>query len=118
MKIRGMWIVKALLACYIVTGILLLLVSFLLYRFDLSEQIVTIAIVTIYAVSTFAGGMIAGKIKREKKVWWGLLMGVIYFLLLLVVSLGIYRQIQQEGSNLLTTALLCVGGGMLGGMIS
>ena len=117
MKI-GMWILKALLACYSVTGVLLLLISFLLYRFDLSEQIVMIGIVAIYAISTFVGGFIAGKIKGERKFLWGLLMGLIYFLLLLFISFGVYRQVQQDGRNLLTTALLCIAGGMLGGMLS
>ena len=111
-----MWILKALLACYLVTGILLLLLAFLLYRFDLSEQVVTVTIVAVYAISTFVGGIIAGKIRQEKKFFWGLLIGSMYFLLLIMISFGVYRQV--EHGNLLTTALLCVGGGMLGGMLS
>ena len=113
-----MWIVKALLACYIVTGLLLLGVAFLFYRFDFSEQVVTIAIVLTYAVSTLAGGFIAGKIKRERKFLWGLIMGAIYFVLLLLISIGIYREFSQQGIQLLSTAVLCLGGGMLGGMLA
>ncbi len=117
-NMQVMWILKALLACYLVTGILLLVVAFLLYRFDLSEQMVTIAIVATYAISTFAGGFIAGKIKQERKFLWGLVMGAIYFLLLLFISIGVYREVSQQGTHLLTTVLLCLGGGMLGGMLS
>ena len=117
-NMQVMWILKALLACYLVTGMLLLLLAFLLYRFDLSEQMVTIGIVATYAISTLVGGFIAGKIKQERKFLWGLVMGAIYFLLLMMISLGVYREISQQGSNLLTTVLLCVGGGMIGGMLS
>ncbi len=115
-NMQVMWILKALVACYLVTGILLLLIAFLLFRFDLSEQMVTISIVAIYAISTFVGGVIAGKIKQERKFFWGFLIGAIYFILLLLISFGVYRQVEHE--NLLTTALLCIGGGMLGGMLS
>lgn len=111
-----MWILKALLACYIVTGALLVLVAFLLYRFDLSEQIVTIGIVVTYVLSTFAGGFIAGKIKQEKKLLWGFLLGILYFALLLLISVCVYHRIEQQ--NLMTTVLLCSGAGMLGGMLS
>lgn len=117
-NMQVMWILKALLACYLVTGMLLLLVAFLLYRFNLSEQMVTIGIVSTYAISTCAGGFIAGKIKRERKLLWGFVMGAIYFLLLLTISIGVYREVSQQGNNLLTTVLICLGGGMLGGMLS
>ena len=35
------WILKSLLAAYLVTGILLVLLTFLLYQFELDEQKVT-----------------------------------------------------------------------------
>ncbi len=115
-NMQVMWILKALLACYLVTGILLLVIAFLLYKFNLSEQIVTAGIVSTYAISTFIGGFISGKLKKEKKYLWGFLIGLLYFVLLLMISLGMYRTVEHQG--LLTTALLCIGGGLLGGMLS
>ena len=53
--------VKALLASFIVTGILLFILTFLLYKFDWDEQKVTAGIVAIYVISTFVGGFILGK---------------------------------------------------------
>lgn len=117
-NMQVMWILKALLACYTVTGGLLLLVSFLLYKFDLNEQIVMAGIVSIYVVSTIVGGYIAGKIKRQKKGLWGGIIGVLYFTLLVIISYGVHRQIGQQGVGIITTALLSVGGGMLGGMVA
>ena len=60
-------IIKALLASYIVTGILLFVLTFLLYKFDWDEQKVTAGIIVIYVLSTFVGGFILGKLKRVKK---------------------------------------------------
>ncbi len=112
------WVLKSLLAAYLVTGVLLVLLTFLLYQFELDEQKVTAGIVVIYVVSTFVGGFILGKLTKVKRFAWGLTLGIIYFVLLLVISLGIYRGIDGGLINILMTFLMCAGGGMFGGMIS
>lgn len=111
-------ILKALLCAYIVTGIMLLILTLLLYKAGLSEENVNAGIILTYVISTFAGGFVMGKLTGTKKFLWGLILGVLYFLLLLLISLGVYHTLQAEITNLLTTFLLCAGGGMLGGMVS
>lgn len=111
-------IMKALLASYIITGILLFILTFLLYKLEWDEQMVTTGIIVIYVVSTFVGGFILGKLKRVKKFLWGLIMGLLYFALLFLISFGVYRSFDGNGTNVITTLLLCVGGGMLGGMLA
>jgi len=111
-------ILKALLASYIVTGILLFAVTFFLYKFEWDEQMVTAGIIVIYVVSTFVGGFILGKIRKARKFLWGLVMGVLYFALLFLISFGVYRNFDGNGTNVITTLLLCAGGGMLGGMLA
>ena len=59
-NIKVIWWIKSLLASYIVTGILLLVLTFFMYKFELNEKIVSAAIVGIYVVSTLIGGMIIG----------------------------------------------------------
>ena len=111
-------ILKALLCAYIVTGIMLLILTILLYKAGLSEENVNAGIILTYVISTFAGGFVMGKLTGTKKFLWGLLLGVLYFVLLLLISLGVYHTLQAEITNLLTTFLLCAGGGMLGGIVS
>ena len=111
-------VMKALLASYIVTGILLFVITFFLYKFEWDEQMVTEGIILIYVVSTFVGGFILGKIKKARKFLWGLVMGTLYFALLFLVSFGVYRSFDGNGTNVITTFLLCAGGGMLGGMLA
>ena len=120
-KRRGekiMWMLKSLLASYIVTGLLLLGLTFLVYKFELDEQVVVAGIVAIYVVSTFMGGYIIGKLNGVKKYIWGMLIGVVYFLLLFLISYGVYREFNTNGINAITTVILCIGGGTLGGMLS
>ncbi len=114
----AVWLLKSLLCAYIISGILLLLLAFLLYKFNLDEGKVAAGIIMIYVVSTFAGGFIIGKLSGIRKFLWGLTCGILYFGLLLLVSVGLYRSLQGNGANVLTTFLLCAGGGMLGGMVS
>lgn len=118
MNRKFMWMLKSLLVSYVVTVILLLLLTLLLYKFELGERIVSAGIVAIYVLSTLTGGLIIGKTARTRRFIWGISLGMIYFLLLLLITLGVYREISADTGNLITTLILCVGGGMIGGMIS
>ncbi|MGN1166637.1 MAG: TIGR04086 family membrane protein [Lachnospiraceae bacterium] len=113
-----MWILKSLLTSYIVTGILLVILAMLLYKFELNEKIVSAAIVGIYVISTLIGGFIIGKLMKVRRFLWGMGIGILYFALLLLITLGVYRTLNGNSANLLTTFILCAGGGMAGGMIS
>ena len=120
-KKRGekiMWMLKSLLASYIVTGLSLLGLTFLVYKFELDEQVVVAGIVAIYVVATFMGGYIIGKLTAIKKFVWGMVVGAIYFALLFLISYGVYREFNTNGISAITTAILCIGGGTLGGMLS
>ncbi len=115
---RAIWMIKALLCAYVITGILLLVLTLLLYKAGLSEEYVNAGITLIYVISTFAGGFVMGKLTGNRKFLWGLLTGCMYFILLILISLGVYHSFQSEISGMITTLLLCAGGGMLGGMIA
>ncbi len=115
---KVIFITKCMLAAYILTAGLLLLLAFMLYRFGLSEKVVSICIIGIYIVVTFAVGLIAGKREGKKKYLWGLAMGCAYYVILVIVSLIVNRGPQDIAGNMVTVFFLCAGSGMLGGMIS
>lgn len=113
-----MCMVKSLLCAYVVTGILLIILTALLYKAGLNEENVNAGILLIYIISTFSGGFVIGKMLGTKKFLWGLLSGMVYFLLLVLISFGVYHALQGQLTETITAFLLCAGGGMLGGMIS
>lgn len=115
---RITFILKCLLFAYLTTAALLLLLALLLYRFDLTETIVSIAIIAIYVIVTFLSGFVAGKKMGARKFIWGLLMGGLYFIVLLIVSLAVNQGLSGIGRDFVTILMLCTGSGMLGGMIS
>ena len=115
---KFVFVLKCMLASYLLTAGLLMFLALMLYRFGLSEKVVSICIIVIYIVVTFLAGFIAGKRAGEKKFLWGLAMGCIYFLILTAVSILVNRRMEDEVSNMITVFLLCGGSGMLGGMLS
>lgn len=123
MRVKGqksgiMRIFQALLVSYVITGILLLVLAVLLYKLNLDKGKVTAGITGIYVVSAFAGGFLIGKLQKIRKFMWGFLLGILYFLLLVLVSFGVYHTIQGDMIQIGTTFVLCSAGGMLGGMVS
>ncbi len=115
---RAVFATKCMLAAYILTAGLLLLLAFLLFRFGLPRKAVSLCIIGIYIAVTFAAGFLAGRRAGRRKFLWGLAMGVAYYVILVVVSLIVNRGLQDVGSNMATVFFLCAGSGMLGGMVS
>lgn len=115
---RLTFILKCLLISYLMTTGFLLLLALMLYSFGLSEKIVSICIIAIYIIVTFLAGFLAGKREGSRKFLWGLLMGSLYFLILIIVSLVINRGLTGLSGNFFTVLVLCAGSGMLGGMVS
>lgn len=111
-------VLKGLLIAYIVSGVFIVVLAFLLYKFSLPKQAIGVGIILIYIVSTFLGGFSLGKNMKVKKYLWGLLLGIGYFVILTVVSLIVNGGLQNVSGNFFLTMILCTGSGMLGGMFS
>ena len=77
---------KALLLSYAVTGVLLLVLAFLLYKFGLGESQVNLGIMVIYILSCLAGGFYMGRKGKTRRFLWGMGLGAGYALLLMAVT--------------------------------
>ncbi|HPU62969.1 MAG TPA: TIGR04086 family membrane protein [Mobilitalea sp.] len=115
---KFIYVLEGLLFSYIITAIILLIVSFLMLNFDLSGSVISAIINVTYIVSTFMGGFFVGKKTEQKKFVWGLVVGVFYFIILMLVSLLMNRVGPIPIGSLITVFIITGLGGMLGGMIS
>lgn len=111
-------LLRGVLFSYIVTAFILMLLSFLMLKMDLSGAIIGGGVTFAYILSTFVGGFFVGKKLEQKKFLWGLLMGLVYFIIVLVVCVAMHRVSPLPVGNLFTTFIICSLGGMLGGMVS
>ncbi|MDO4272676.1 MAG: TIGR04086 family membrane protein [Eubacteriales bacterium] len=116
MKVKA--VLKSLLFAYALTGIFLLLLALLLFQLDLGEGPVAAGIIVVYVLSCLMGGFMAGKMVRKDKYLWGVLVGLCYFLLLIIVSFVVQGKWDMTVQHALTTFFMCLGGGALGGMLS
>ena len=99
---------------FIISALLLLLLALLLYRLELSEAVVKVAVIVIYIIT----GLLMGKKIRNKKFLWGFVAGTVYFGILFAVSLIIKGGAGIEPVKMITTWVLCACAGTAGGMIS
>lgn len=115
---KAMTIFKDLLFAYIITGLLLLLLAFLMLKLDISNKVLGGAVIAIYVVSTFIGGFLLGKSSEHKRFLWGLGLGALYFAVMLLISIITNSFIGMEISGLISGLIMSLMGGMLGGMVS
>lgn len=111
-------VVKALIFSYAVTGVLLAILAFLVFRFGLAEGITDISITAIYVIVTFLGAFVVGKRVKERKFLWGFLLGLLYIAIISVVAIVLGQAFDVTSTANLSTMALCIGGGLLGGMLS
>lgn len=109
---------KILLFMYAVTGVLLVALAAMLMKFQLTENVVNMGIVVIYVVSGFVGGLLAGKRMKNRKFLWGMILGAGYFLVLTVGSVVFHKGMDMDMERFITTMVMCVASGMIGGMTS
>ena len=66
------FLLKSLLFSYILTVLMLGVLAFLLYKLQLGEKAVNMAIIVIYVAATALGGFLAGKRMKSRRFLWGL----------------------------------------------
>ena len=111
-------ILKVLIAAYLITVIFLLVLAALMYKMERGERIVDGGIVATYILSCFLGGFLMGKIQKTRKFIWGMIIGCIYYAVLFIVALLMKQNNVPVFGNVVTSMVMCVASGMLGGMLS
>lgn len=115
---RGTILVKALFISYVITGIILLILAFIMYKAEPPNMFISAGVVFAYIFSAFVGGMIVGKRTQEKRFLWGIISGVLYFSIIFAVSILMNKDIVSQLGSTITVFITCGFGGMLGGMLS
>jgi len=111
-------LLKGLLLSYIVTAFVILILSFLMLKLNLTGAITVGGINFAYIISCMAGGFYVGKKVEQRSFLWGLIMGIFYFIIFMILSILMNQGTSLQMGNLFTVFLMCGVSGMLGGMIS
>lgn len=115
---RLVWsIVKYLLIAYIVTTLILAGLAFALWKMSPPHTVISAGMIFAYVISSFVGGVLLGKRMNKNKYLWGIVFGALYFAILFVLAFALNKVSGDPSTNTVTVCLLCIGGGMLGGML-
>ena len=109
---------RSLLFSYLLSGILLVVISFALYRFSLKESQIQMAVILVYVLSCALAGFLAGKGIHRQRFLCGLLAGGFYFAVLLAVSFLLEKGLATSMQQMVTVLAICAGSGILGGILS
>lgn len=103
---------------YLLSGVLLLVMAFAMYKLKLKEAQINVAVYGVYVIACLVGGMMSGKALQTRRFFWGMLTGLLYFLVLLAASWLMKQGMPLDTSRILTVLACCAVGGTIGGMIS
>ena len=73
------------------------------YKFRLKEGQIRIGVNAAYIITCLIGGLIMGKSIRQRRFFWGLTLGLVYFLVLLAVSFLLNKGLNGTMNQILTT---------------
>ena len=109
---------KDLLLEMIVSLVLIVAVAFIVLKISPAYSTIQILILATYVIATFAGGCVIGKVMDKRKFMWGAISGLIYAVVIVLVSIIVNGQINSETIGIIKLLLASVGGGTIGGMVS
>ena len=109
---------KDLLLEMIVSFVLIVAVAFIVLKISPAYSTIQILILATYVIATFVGGYVIGKVMDKGKFMWGAISGLIYAVVIVLVSIIVNGQINSETIGIIKLVMASVGGGTLGGMVS
>lgn len=105
-------------AAFLVSVILLLVLAFIMLKLQPDSGVMEILIMAVYLLGCLVGGWYGGRKGSRRKFLWGLVVGLVYFLLLFAVSGMSERAGQLQFGSSLLVLTLCLIGAMIGGMLA
>lgn len=111
-------ILKVLVLAYVVTAVLLLLGAFIMYKAGIGESRMRIFVMVIYGIVTIISGFVYGRIRGGRRLLNGCLIGLIYFAVLMVISLIVNHGSCQDLKKAAISMTVCIVGGAIGGVMS
>ena len=111
-------VLKVLVLAYVLTGLLMLLSAFIMYKLKLSTEHSRLFVMVIYGIVTIVSGLLYGKIKEKRRLFNGAFIGLLYFMVLLLVSLVVNKGLTDSLQSNIISMIICVAGGSIGGIIS
>lgn len=100
------------------SAILLLLLTIGIWKMDGGANFLSGGVIAVYIISGMIGGCLIGKAMGTQKFLWGLLIGFLYFLVLLLIGIAMMHINLKHHTPIISSGFICSISGMVGGMLS
>ena len=107
-----------LMGMLVISAVILAVISAVMLNGHMNPGFIGGGVVAAYVISSLIGGFCIGQIRGKQKFLWGALMGLGYFLVLLLVGNVIYHQGLTMNFQTISSGIICVVAGMIGGMLA
>lgn len=109
---------KALIAGYILTLVMLLILTYVIKKFTLDEKAVNSIIGAVYLVGSFLGGMLAAWMAGRGRLVAGMVYGGLYMVILIIISSVMMKAPVYDTSSIVVKVLTGMVSGAIGGFFS
>jgi len=109
---------KTLLISYGLAVLMLAGLAVLMWQMRLGASEADWGVMVIYLLTCGAGGFLTGRRVETGRLLWGLVFGLLYFAVLLLLSLLFDGGIQGEIRQTMTVLAACLAGSAVGAFIS
>ena len=115
-KVNFRGIFKGIVFSIVLTAILVVIVELISYFSDISDKLISALLFIVSVSSVLVGAIFVTKSTSENGLMHGGIIGIGYFLVILVASIIAKRSFSMN-TNLLTMMIANIAGGMLGGIL-
>ena len=109
---------KALIAGYVLTLVMLLILTYVIKKFTLDEKTVDSIIGAVYLVGSFLGGMFAAWLAGRRRLVAGMFYGGLYMVILIIISSVMMKAPVYDTSSMVVKVLTGMVSGAIGGFFS
>ena len=110
--------VKSLIAGYVITLLMLGLLTYFMRKFILDEKAVDNIIFGISVAGSFTGAMLSSWMIKKRRVVTGIIYGAVYITVLLVIATIMKKQAPDSSNNIAMSVAACGAAGAFGGFFS
>ena len=117
----GMKIVRVMAAAWLISVMIsavgMVLASLIFYAVGEGQNRICVSVYVVVVLAVLIGGIYAGHRIGYRRFLWGLALGAIYYITLCLISVVSGCMAAAGWQFCLPFVLLCLGSGMLGGML-
>jgi putative membrane protein (TIGR04086 family) len=108
---------KGLTVSTLISVVGILIGAFIILKMNLDDSSLKMIVCITYFVAAFFGGIVMASAGKNRKFLWGMTCGVLYFLIILILSLIVPEKEVADKLSVFTCFTICTVSGCLGGMI-